>query len=102
MYKKILVPLDGSRRSEKILPHVEALVQRYGAKVFFFRVVGIPQLTGYSAITIEKYRENCEKSREEAHFELDNLAALDLPLGEELTDGIEFGTTHSTEVKCRL
>ena len=28
MFKKILVPLDGSRRAEKILPHVEDLARR--------------------------------------------------------------------------
>jgi len=27
MYKKILVPLDGSKRAEIILPHVEELAQ---------------------------------------------------------------------------
>jgi nucleotide-binding universal stress UspA family protein len=35
MYKKILVPLDGSKRAEKILPHVEDLAVRYKAKVIF-------------------------------------------------------------------
>ncbi|MGD9237425.1 MAG: universal stress protein, partial [Desulfobacterales bacterium] len=35
MYKKILVPLDGSKRAERILPHVEDLAGRYGAKVLF-------------------------------------------------------------------
>lgn len=28
MYKKILVPLDGSKRAEMILPHVEDLASR--------------------------------------------------------------------------
>jgi nucleotide-binding universal stress UspA family protein len=39
MYNTILVPLDGSKRAEAILPHVEDLAQRYGAKVIFLRVV---------------------------------------------------------------
>jgi nucleotide-binding universal stress UspA family protein len=29
MFKKILVPLDGSKRAEAILPHVEDLARRY-------------------------------------------------------------------------
>jgi nucleotide-binding universal stress UspA family protein len=29
MFKKILVPLDGSRRAEAVLPHVEDLARRY-------------------------------------------------------------------------
>lgn len=33
MYKKILVPLDGSKRAERILPHVEELASHYRAKV---------------------------------------------------------------------
>jgi nucleotide-binding universal stress UspA family protein len=39
MYKKILVPLDGSKRAEAILPHVEEMAQRYGVKVIFLTVV---------------------------------------------------------------
>ncbi len=39
MYHKILVPLDGSKRAEKILPHVEDLARRYNAKVIFLQVV---------------------------------------------------------------
>jgi len=39
MYRKILVPLDGSKRAEKILPHVEELAIRYKAKIIFMQVV---------------------------------------------------------------
>jgi len=39
MYHKILVPLDGSKRAEKILPHVEELALRYKAKVIFLHVI---------------------------------------------------------------
>jgi len=39
MYNSILVPLDGSKRAEAILPHVENLAQRYNAKVTFLQVV---------------------------------------------------------------
>ena len=39
MYKTILVPLDGSKRAEAILPHVKDLAGRYGATVIFLRVV---------------------------------------------------------------
>ena len=44
MYKTILVPLDGSKRAEAILPHVEELAQRYEAKVIFIQVVEPPPL----------------------------------------------------------
>ena len=39
MYKTILVPLDGSKRAEAILGHVEELAQRYAARVIFLQVV---------------------------------------------------------------
>jgi nucleotide-binding universal stress UspA family protein len=39
VYNTILVPLDGSKRAEAILPHVEELAQRYDATVVFLQVV---------------------------------------------------------------
>ena len=39
MYRTILVPLDGSKRAEAILPHVEELARNYSAAVIFLRVV---------------------------------------------------------------
>ncbi len=38
MYRKILVPLDGSELAEKVLPHVEALARCMGAEVILLRV----------------------------------------------------------------
>lgn len=39
MYKKILVPLDGSPGAEAIMPHVEELASRYGATVVLLQIV---------------------------------------------------------------
>ena len=39
MYKKILVPLDGSKRAEAILPHVKNLALCFKAKAIFFIVI---------------------------------------------------------------
>lgn len=39
MYQKILVPLDGSGRAERILPHVEELALNFGAKLILLHVV---------------------------------------------------------------
>ena len=40
MYKKIMVPLDGSELAECVLPHVEAFIKGFKAcKVVFVRVV---------------------------------------------------------------
>ena len=46
MYRKILVPLDGSKRAEAILPHVEQLALRYQAKVIFLQVIENQVVTG--------------------------------------------------------
>lgn len=39
MYQKILVPLDGSNRAEKILPHVEELATHYQATVTLLQII---------------------------------------------------------------
>jgi nucleotide-binding universal stress UspA family protein len=39
MYKKILVPLDGSKRAEMIRPHVRELASRFQSTVIFIRVI---------------------------------------------------------------
>ena len=42
MYKTILVPLDGSKRAEKILRHVEELAERCEAEVVLLFTVAEP------------------------------------------------------------
>ena len=39
MYATILVPLDGSRRAEAIMPHAKTLATCFGAKVIILQVV---------------------------------------------------------------
>jgi nucleotide-binding universal stress UspA family protein len=39
MYQTILVPLDGSKESEVILPQVESLARQHNANVIFLKVV---------------------------------------------------------------
>jgi nucleotide-binding universal stress UspA family protein len=47
MYNAILVPLDGSKRAERILPHVEALAQKFGARLHLLQVIE-PMVIGVS------------------------------------------------------
>jgi nucleotide-binding universal stress UspA family protein len=42
MYKKILVPLDGSTLAEAALPHAEALARSEHAEIIILRVAGMP------------------------------------------------------------
>jgi nucleotide-binding universal stress UspA family protein len=39
MYQTLLVPLDGSSRAERILPHVEELARKFESKVIFLKVL---------------------------------------------------------------
>ena len=71
MYRSILVPLDGSKRAEAILPHVEQLAQRYEAKVVFFRVVEPPPLMvtpGQPDINL--HQQQLDQRREKAELYL--------------------------------
>lgn len=75
MYKKILVPLDGSKRAERILPHVEELAQRYDAAVVFLQVVepDVP-IMGPEVSYIRLYEASLERRSEEAEAYLTALA----------------------------
>ena len=57
MYNKILVTLDGSKRAEKILPHVEALAMENGSKVIFLQAVRSPDLIDYDDMEMVLYQE---------------------------------------------
>ncbi len=84
MYNTILVPLDGSKRAEAILPHAEALAQCHGAKVVFLEVVESPPLAGGSEIAFfENFQEELEQRTKQAGI---YLAALK---GEFREKGIE-------------
>jgi nucleotide-binding universal stress UspA family protein len=45
MYKKILVPLDGSKLAEAALPHAQALAKSEGAEIILLRVPVLPTTT---------------------------------------------------------
>lgn len=45
MFKKILVPVDGSRRSEQVIPLVEELLEGGAQEATFFRVGEAPKAT---------------------------------------------------------
>jgi len=74
MYKTILVPLDGSKRAEMILPHVEELARRYGAKVIFLRIFEDPIMLGRDeVIDLSKYQHERDRRRKEVESYLAGL-----------------------------
>ena len=63
MYQTILVPLDGSKRAEAILPHVEEMALRYGAKVVLLKVDDPAILLGWDEV-IDLHRYTAERKRQ--------------------------------------
>jgi nucleotide-binding universal stress UspA family protein len=67
MYTTILVPLDGSKRAEKILPHVEELAQRYDAKVIFLQVIEpLPLIVGPEGTHMTLYQQELDQQQTRA------------------------------------
>ena len=76
MYQTILVPLDGSKRAEAILSHVESIAKSNNAKVLFLKVEEEPiMLERDEVIDIEKYHEVFDKQNELSQAYLDDLKA---------------------------
>jgi nucleotide-binding universal stress UspA family protein len=52
MFQTILVPLDGSKRAEKILPYVEGLALTREAKVIFLQVLDLASFMSESSMML--------------------------------------------------
>jgi nucleotide-binding universal stress UspA family protein len=67
MYNTILVPLDGSKRAEAILPHVEYLAQCQQARVILMQVVEpTPMIVGPDVVYPIFDQEDQERRTREA------------------------------------
>ena len=74
MYKKILVPLDGSKRAEAILPHVKNLALRFKSKIIFFIVIEQRHFVGYDeAIWVKEHDEKRDHQIKETKSYLDSI-----------------------------
>jgi nucleotide-binding universal stress UspA family protein len=74
MYKKILVPLDGSKRSEMILPHVQDLASRYQAAVIFLMSLEYTFATGVEGGFIEFSEKDFNRKQDEVKSYLKKIA----------------------------
>ncbi|MBC8431827.1 MAG: universal stress protein [Desulfobacterales bacterium] len=87
MYKNILVPVDGSKRAEAILPHVENLARCFHTKVIFLIVEEPALMLEYDeVIDMSKYQK--ERSQKKKHIKA-YLASLKADF---YTKGIEAET----------
>jgi nucleotide-binding universal stress UspA family protein len=75
MYKKILVPLDGSELAECVLPHVESIARGCGAEtVVFVRALDTHVPSATYAYIGEALRKEMEENNEKAAREyLDDI-----------------------------
>jgi nucleotide-binding universal stress UspA family protein len=74
MYKRILLPLDGSPLAEQALPHAIAQAERFGAQLVLLRVVE-PMLPTETVIPREAIRRAEEKTRALTQEYLERMAA---------------------------
>ena len=74
MYQTILVPLDGSKRAEAILPHVENLALSLNAKVILFKVSEPSLMLEYDeVIDMSTYLEKSGQQKKDAEYYLTSL-----------------------------
>lgn len=74
MYRRILVPLDGSELAERILPHVEAIGKGTAAEIILLRVTN-PMHAGPAAEAPAEARKWLDDDRARASQYLDRVAA---------------------------
>jgi nucleotide-binding universal stress UspA family protein len=72
MYKKILVPLDGSELAKKALDQAEKLAKTFGAEIILFQVVPFLPIYGSPELVTPLIVD--EKQKESAERYLTNLA----------------------------
>lgn len=88
MYETVLVPLDGSKRAEAILPHVEEIALRCDAEVVFVQVIEpVPYVIGPEGMPVMVQEDDLEQRTEHA---ASYLAAQE---GKFREKGIEARTT---------
>lgn len=63
MYKRIMVPMDGSKLAERILPHVKTIAKATGARVTLLRVVSPHAEFALEAPREAKQRLEIEQTR---------------------------------------
>lgn len=91
MYKKILVPLDGSPLSEKILAPIEVLARAIEAKVILLQVEENPILLGYDEVIAESTYHQQKQIRMQMESYLTSIEKRFQKKGIEAEHFIRFG-----------
>ena len=96
MYKKILVPLDGSELAKKALDHAEELAKTYGAEIILFQVVHFMPIYGSPELVTPLIVD--EKQKEAAERYLTNLAEEMKTRGHKVTAIVRTGQQVAVEI----
>jgi nucleotide-binding universal stress UspA family protein len=99
MYKTILVPLDGSKRAEEILSHVEEMSKLYHARVVFLQVVEPSPLIWGPEVSIALYEQEIERWIQEAESYLSALKTSFRSKGIETEKHVINGPVVETIIK---
>jgi nucleotide-binding universal stress UspA family protein len=100
MYKTIFVPLDGSKRGEAILPHVELLARCCQAKVVFMQVVEpVYVATGLPGTTVELSNDLTQEREREAVAQLAGWQGEFREKGIEALSRVEHGPVVETIIR---
>jgi nucleotide-binding universal stress UspA family protein len=76
LYKRILVPLDGSQRAENVLPTITQLANFHKSQVHLVHVVKTPEMARQMPLApedVELANRVVERNREEAEYYLEHL-----------------------------
>ena len=96
MYKKILVPLDGSELSKKALEHAEELAKTYSAEIILFQVVPLMPIYGAPELVMPVVVD--EKQKEAAEMDLTKLAEEMKTRGYKVTAMVRTGQQVAVEI----
>ncbi|MBN1643114.1 MAG: universal stress protein [Anaerolineae bacterium] len=93
MYASILVPLDGSKRAEAILPHVQDLATRYGATVILLLVIEpLPLSVGMLEGAYRVFQQELERRTSEAESYLATLEQRYQEMGIQVQTSVVYGS----------
>jgi nucleotide-binding universal stress UspA family protein len=96
MYKRILVPLDGSELAKRALTEAEKLAKCFGAEMMLFQVVPFMPIYGSPELVTPLIVD--EKQKESAERYLDNLAEELKKKGLNITAVVKTGQQVAVEI----
>ncbi len=100
MYKKILVPLDGSLRAEAILPHAEGLAACTGATLILLHIVDAPlALVSPYDVMPSLSMEDLQEQKKQAEVYLQTLQHKLQAKGMQVRAFAEYGAVVTTIIE---